>query len=89
MTHNTTIQDSLSPENLAAIAQSFGLSLDASDYSPKGEFLQDNEVHDMMGMVTGAHIWDALWRFGVVVDDDLNWYMPDDYDTTVSLREVA
>lgn len=88
MTH-TTIQDSLSPEQLAALAQSFGLEIMACEYTTEGEFLQDSEVHDMMGMVTGEHLWDAVWRFGIVVDDDLNWYMPDDYDTTVSLRSEA
>lgn len=81
-----SIQDSLSPEILAQLAQSFGLDLEATDY-----FLDDfveEYIESRMGFVTGEHLWDALWRFGVIVDDDGEWYIPDDEDTEIPLVSI-
>ena len=97
MLNRTTIQDSLSPEFLAELAQSFGLDYSPRDYMTQGSFIEGigyanddttegyDEVEQLVGWTTGEHLWDALWRFGVVIDDDLDWYIPDDYDTVVSL----
>jgi hypothetical protein len=71
MTHNvTTVQDSLSPEILAELAQSFGLELQASDYITDGDLIYD-EIERMVGLTSGEYLWDAMWRFGIVVDDDV------------------
>ena len=31
-------------------------------------------------MVTGQKHWYTLWLFGIVLDDDGDWYVPSDYD---------
>jgi hypothetical protein len=90
MSHmNATIQDSLSPVELAEIAQSFGLELEASDYQ-QGAFIEDEWLERMMGMVTSSHLWDAMWRFGIVLDDDLadGYWMPTEFDTTYQLIQL-
>ena len=30
-------------------------------------------------------MWFDIWLFGIVIDDDLSWYMPDDEDTSYPL----
>jgi hypothetical protein len=86
---NATIQDSLSPEQLAEVAQSFGLDLEASDYI-EGAFIEDEWLESRMGFVTGEHLWDAMWRFGIVLDEDLadGYWMPTEFDTTYQLLEL-
>ena len=64
-----TIADSLSPLELADIAQSFGLDMEPEDYID-GEFLTDEYLERHHGMVTGQHLWLTAWRFGIVVDND-------------------
>ena len=64
-----TIADSLSPEILAELAQSYGLDIDALDYCD-GAFIEDEYLEALMGFVTGEHLWDTAWRFGIVLDDD-------------------
>lgn len=83
MLSNATIADTLSPRELADLAQSFGLDTVASDYEDH-VFMSDEYLEHHHGVVTSEHIWDAMWRFGIVVDDDLSYYVPDDYDTMVS-----
>lgn len=34
-------------------------------------------------------MWFDIWLFGIIVDDDLNWYLPDEEDTEYPLIEVA
>jgi hypothetical protein len=29
--------------------------------------------------------WKTLWLYGIIVDDDMNYYVPNDYDTEVAL----
>ncbi len=69
MLHSATIADSLSPRELADLAQSFGLETTIDDYIPQ-EFISDEWLESRMGMVTSDHLWDAMWRFGIVLDDD-------------------
>ena len=64
-----TIADSLSPMELANIAQSFGLDAEPLDYVD-GEFLTDEYLERELGYCTSAYLWDAAWRFGIVVDND-------------------
>ena len=70
MLNRTMIQDSLSPEILAEIAQSFGLDYSPLDYLTVGSFIED-EVERMVGFTTGEHLWDTMWRFGLVEDKDV------------------
>ena len=39
-------------------------------------------------MVTGQHYWHALWLFGIILDDDGDWYIPDDEDSLLSLVTI-
>ena len=39
-------------------------------------------------MVTGQHHWHALWLFGIILDDDGDWYIPDDEDSLLSLVTI-
>jgi len=104
MTHlNATLRDSLSPEQLAELAQSFGLDLEPSDYVA-GAFIEDEWLDKRMGYTTGSHLWDRAWRFGIVVDNDVlpqlgdlwrpngrltsGYYVPCDYDTDVSVIDI-
>jgi hypothetical protein len=36
----------------------------------QGSFIED-EVERMVGFTTGEHLWDAMWRFGLVEDKDV------------------
>ena len=79
-----TMQDSLSPEELAALAQSFGLEdVEAIDYC-EGSFIEDEYLERLMGYCTSQYLWDAMWRFGIVLDEDYarvqslgNYWRPD------------
>lgn len=84
MLSNATIADTLSPRELADLAQSFGLDMTEDDYRDDTVFMTDEWLERNHGVVTGEHLWDAAWRFGIIVDDDLSYYVPDDYDTVVS-----
>lgn len=65
-----TIADSLSPAELADLAQSFGLDMSAEDYMDSSSFITDEWLERYHGMVTSDHMWDAMWRFGIVLDND-------------------
>jgi len=83
MLSNATIADSLSPRDLADLAQSFGLDVSPLDYV-EGEFLSDEYLERYLGTVTSQHLWEAAWRFGIVVDNDApmtglyGYYHPED-----------
>ena len=66
----TTIADSLAPEVLAELGSAFILDLmeieSTTDISEA-----DDWIEQAMGFVTGGHLWDAMWRFGIVLDDDV------------------
>ncbi len=75
-----TLGDFIGPETLAEL----GLSETAEPVlSDRGN---DREIEHMMGTdMSQYQCWKQLWLYGIVVDDDMNYYIPDDYDTTVSL----
>ena len=74
-----TIGDFVGPEFLAAMS----IIEDDADYLP--QFLSEEQLRWTMGTaMSQSDIWDKLWRFGIIVDDDMNYYMPSDYDTEVS-----
>jgi len=87
MSSVATVQDSLSPEILAQIAQSFGLDLTEEDYMT-GEFLPDEWLQQAVGLVTGEHLWHTMWLFGIVLDDDGDYYVPSDHLIEVELIEL-
>ena len=79
-----TIGDFVGPEFLAALS----IIEDDRDYLPV--FLSEEQLEHTMGTaMSQSQIWDRLWRFGIIVDDDLSYYMPSDYDTEVSLMELT
>jgi hypothetical protein len=69
------------------------LSEEVEDFlADESEFLSETEAGWQMGeSMSQWDIWKRMWLFGIIVDDDLNYYIPDDYDTTVALlpKEVA
>lgn len=79
-----TIGDFVGPEFLAALS-----IIDTDDdYLP--QFLSEEQLEWTMGTaMSQSQIWDRLWRYGIIVDDDLSYYMPSDYDTEVSLVELT
>lgn len=77
-----TLGDFVGPEFRAA------LDLVETDSRNVSEFLTDEQAEwTMSTSMTQWSIWDRLWRFGIIVDDDLEYYIPDDYDTEVALVE--
>ena len=64
------IADSLSPAELDMVYKAFGLDLldDSPAYYTEADLLK--EVEWEVGLVTGSHLWDAMWRFGIVIDND-------------------
>lgn len=51
--------------------------------------LSEGEGNKEQGrMVTGAHYWHAMWLFGIILDDDGDWYIPDDEDSLLSLVTI-
>lgn len=72
-----TIGDFVGPEFLAELGR---------DFIPNSgtEFLDWEQAEHIMGAsMSQSDIWDRLWRFGIIVDDDLNYYVPDDFDTEI------
>jgi len=66
------LADSLSPAELDMIHKAFGFDFD-EDYS--GEFLTEDQLQRELGMVDQWHLWHSLWLFGVVLDDDKDYYL--------------
>ena len=80
-------------ELLAAAMTSYVKDIDVVDVvHDDDEYMIDQTV----GLVTGRHIWDALWRFGLIEDEAVtrlgclwqpdghienDYYIPDDHDT--------
>ncbi len=99
----TTIADCLAPEVLAQLGQTFCEGLEEFIDPIQGWDCGD-WIESRMGFTTSEHLWDALWRFGVIVDEGtltestidnpkgiagLGWYMPSDHDITVQLIELG
>ncbi len=78
-----TIGDFVGPEFLAALS----IIEDDRDYHPV--FLSEEQLEWTMGTaMSQSAIWDRLWRFGIIVDDDMDYYMPSDYDEVVELVTI-
>lgn len=85
----STIADSLAPEVLEQLSSAWLLDLDLIEVDAfTVPFITDEWLESNLGMVTSDHLWHTAWLFGIVVDDDLNWYVPDDYDTSVPLVSI-
>lgn len=74
-----TIGDFVGPETLAA--------LNYVEEADDGiEFCSAEQagyiMHESMSQYS---CWKALWLYGIIVDDDMEYYIPDDYDTEVAL----
>ncbi len=82
----TSIADSLAPEVLEQLGTAFRQSLDEVEAIVTSGYNDiEDTVEQWLGFTTGEYLWDTLWRFGIIVDDDLSWYVPDDFDTTIPL----
>ena len=82
----STIADSLSPEVIEQLSSAWLMDLDLIEvdtYIP--EFCSAEQAERDVGLTSGQYLWHQAWLFGIVVDDDLGWYIPDDYDTRVPL----
>ena len=80
---SVTLGDFVGPEFLAALST----IEDDRDYLP--QFLSEEQLEHTMGTaMSQSQIWDRLWRFGIIVDDDMSYYMPSDYDEIVELVTV-
>jgi hypothetical protein len=86
----SSIADSLAPEVLAQLGSAFRLELEEIEFdrSTESTFISDEYLERHHGMVTSEHLWDTAWRFGIVVDDDLSYYVPNDYDSELQLTSV-
>ena len=99
----TTIADSLAPEVLEMITDEFLMELDDYVATTFGGWDCDDTLSEWLGYRTGASLWDAMWRFGIIVDDDITnlgclwqpngviangYYVPDDDDTSVPLVTI-
>jgi hypothetical protein len=63
----SSIADSLSPAELDMVTKAFGFGvLEESSWTPS---LME-EIEWLVGLTTGQHLWDAMWRFGIVIDND-------------------
>jgi len=60
------LADSLSPAELDMIYKAFGLDMADIGYTPS---LME-EIEWLVGFTTSEHLWDAMWRFGIVIDND-------------------
>ena len=61
------MQDMLDPTQLAELYKAF--KAEALDFVATGDDLL-KEIEWLVGFTTGEHLWDAMWRFGIVLDDD-------------------
>ena len=77
-----TLGDFVGPEFLSCLQDMD----EGDDYT---EFLTEEQAEWTMGTAMSQwNVWERLWRFGIIVDDDLDYYIPDDYDTDLHLVEV-
>lgn len=84
-----TIADSLSPSEIASLEQAFRLEIaehQAQDLRP--EFGMHREIETLMGFVTGEYLWYSAWLYGIVVDDDLSYYVPSDHLVEVTYIDL-
>ncbi len=79
------IADSLSPAELDMVHKAFGFDLGIDPEGYVEEFLSEERAEQTVGLRTGEWLWHTAWLFGIVVDDGLNYYVPDDFDTEVPL----
>lgn len=63
----TQLADFVGPETVKEMIRAFGS--DVVIPQPVEDGVED--ISSPVGLVTGEHIWDMLWRFGIVVDNDV------------------
>jgi len=78
-----TLGDFIGPETLAQLGL---LETEEQDT----EFCSIEQAEFIMHhSMTQYGAWHRLWLFGIIVDDDMDYYVPDDYDTDVSLIDLT
>ena len=81
-----TVGDMVGPEFLAVLGEYAEIDEDHDRYT---EFLSEEQAEWTMGAaMSQTNVWDRLWRYGIIVDDDMAYYIPDDYDTDLCLVEA-
>lgn len=80
-----TIADSLSPLEIAELEQAFRLEIAEMAHDGYAVMTLTDEIETLMGFVTGEYLWYSAWLFGIVVDDDLSYYVPSDHLVEVVL----
>jgi len=70
--YNATIADSLGPQFLRELSDANLLPSPVEDGVTDIEYISeaDEYINQTVGLTTGEHLWDALWRFGIILDDD-------------------
>ena len=63
----TSVADSLAPEELRALEQAFRLEIEEQQCANN----PDTYIESLLGFVSSAYLWDRMWRFGIVVDNDI------------------
>lgn len=77
-----TIGDFVGPETLESLRD----WPRSGELNSCGEFLTVEEAQHIMGAdMSQWSCWKELWLYGIIVDDDMEYYIPDDYDTEVAL----
>jgi hypothetical protein len=67
----STIADSLGPQFLKELSDANLLpSVSEGDMTDIEDDIFDDYIRQTVGLTTGEHLWDALWRFGIILDDD-------------------
>ena len=84
----TTIADCLAPEVLEQLGVSFREGLDEFIAPTRGWDCSEY-IEQTVGLTTGEHLWHTLWLFGIVVDDDLSYYIPSDHLEEVDIIQLG
>ncbi len=75
-----TIGDMIGPETLHALS--------IAELPSTSEFCSTEQasyiMHESMSQWSA---WKELWLYGIIIDDDMDYYIPDDYDTPLVLLE--
>jgi len=73
-----TIGDFVGPETLVALS--------IAEEEQDTEFLSEEQAgYIMHKSMTQWPCWKELWLYGIIVDDDMEYYIPDDFDTEIDL----
>lgn len=67
---NTTIADVVGPKFIKDLISLYPSVCETDTKDDIEQETIDDWITHFVGLVTGEHQWDVLWRFGLVLDDD-------------------